>query len=87
MDSDGQHLIKDVEKVAEKMNEEDVVFGVRDFDKEGVPFRNKFGNKFSTWYLKIVSGKKITDTQTGLRGIPRKYFDMSINTEGARYEY
>lgn len=46
-----------------------------------------FGNKFSSWYLKIVSGKSIGDTQTGLRGIPRKYFDMSIETEGARYEY
>ena len=87
MDSDGQHLIKDVEKVVDKMDEEAIVFGVRDFDKEGVPFRSKFGNKFSAWYLKIVSGKSISDTQTGLRGIPRKYFDMSIKTEGSRYEY
>ena len=87
MDSDGQHLIKDVEKVVKKMNEKDVIFGVRDFDKDDVPFRSKFGNKFSAWYLKIVSGKKIKDTQTGLRGIPRKYFDMSVETEGARYEY
>ena len=87
MDSDGQHLIKDVEKVVDKMNENSVVLGVRDFDKDGIPFRNKFGNKFSSWYLKVVAGKSISDTQTGLRGIPRKYFDMSVKTEGNRYEY
>ena len=87
MDSDGQHLIEDVEEVAKAMNKEDIIFGVRDFDKEGVPFRNKFGNKFSSWYLKVVSGKTVCDTQTGLRGIPRKYFDMSVDTEGNRYEY
>ena len=87
MDSDGQHLIKDVEKVVNKMDSKAVVFGVRDFDKKGVPFRNKFGNKFSSLYLKVVSGKSISDTQTGLRGIPRKYFDMSLKIEGTRYEY
>ena len=87
MDSDGQHLIKDVEKVVNEMNEDDIIFGVRDFDKKKVPFRNKFGNKFSSWYLNIVSGKKISDTQTGLRGIPRKYFDISIKTDGNRYDY
>lgn len=42
MDSDGQHLIKDVSKVADEMDEKAVVFGVRDFDREGVPFRSKF---------------------------------------------
>ena len=87
MDSDGQHLVKDVEKVVDKLDEDSVVFGTRDFDKKEVPFRNKFGNKLSTWYLKIVSGKLIPDTQTGLRGIPRKYFDISVKTEGTRYEY
>ena len=87
MDSDGQHLIKDVEKVVDKMNNDFIVLGVRDFDKKDIPFRSKFGNKFSSSYLKIVSGKSIPDTQTGLRGIPRKYFDMSIKTEGSRYEY
>lgn len=87
MDSDGQHLVKDVENVVDAMDEDSIVLGVRDFDIKGVPFRSRFGNKISTFYLKIVSGRFIKDTQTGLRGISKKYFENSLEIEGNRYEY
>ena len=48
VDSDGQHLIEDINKIAQsvKSKENDVIFGVRSFD-EGTPFRSKFGNKIT----------------------------------------
>jgi putative flippase GtrA len=87
MDCDGQHLVEDVVKIADEMNENDVIFGIRNFNNPGVPFRSKFGNKFSSFYLKLTTGIYLEDTQTGLRGIPKKYFELAINTEGQRYEY
>ena len=37
--------------------------------------------------LKLFYGKKIVDTQTGLRAFPSLFFDSLIYTEGDRYEY
>lgn len=88
VDADGQHLAEDVKKVEEKMTENKIIFGIRDFKNQmDVPLGSKIGNKFSTWYLKLVTGKYLSDTQTGLRGIPKKYFNMALDIEGSRYEY
>ena len=29
----------------------------------------------------------LKDTSTGLRGIPKKYFDLALNTSGDRYDF
>lgn len=88
LDGDGQHLIKDVQKVincAEKSKL--ITLGVRNLKDSNVPVRSKFGNKFSSIYFKLVTGKKLDDTQTGLRVIPYKYTDLLLKTDGERYEF
>ena len=71
-DSDGQHSVKDTIKIAESINKnknnKSIILGVRNFNKKDVPFRSKFGNNMTSFFLKILYGAKIQDTQTGLRG-------------------
>lgn len=88
VDSDGQHLIKDILNVKEKLEKEnEIVFGVRDFSAKHIPFRNKFGNRFSSMFFKLKTGMNCPDTQTGLRAIPRKYLELCLDTPGSRFEY
>ena len=93
MDSDGQHLVEDVEKIAKKLNEnkrnkiESVLLGSRDFREKQVPIRSKIGNKISSYIFKNKKAVYINDTQTGLRGIPIKYLKELIMIKGERFEY
>ena len=89
VDADGQHLVKDVKKVAIKLEEEEkIVLGERDFkSSKEVPLASKLGNKFSSFYFKLLTGMYLKDTSTGLRGIPKKYFDLALNTQGDRYDF
>lgn len=88
-DSDGQHSIKDIEKVAEeiKKHPDSLILGCRDFDSENVPARNKFGNKITRGVFKTFVGLSITDTQTGLRGYPTKVMSSLMTVKGDRFEY
>ena len=88
-DGDGQHTLPDIIKLRDAMEEHpnDLLLGVRDFSLPETPARNKVGNRFSTFYFKMATGKHIQDTQTGLRGIPQNLFDLALDIEGDRYEY
>ena len=87
VDADLQHSPKDVLRVKEELLNNDIVLGVRNFNKKNIPFTSKFGNKFSSLVFKIKTGITLKDTQTGLRGINIKYKDLCLNTNGSRYEY
>ena len=88
VDADGQHLVKDITKIIEqvKLHPKKLVIGYRKFNKK-TPLRNKIGNLFTIGIFRIVSGIKIFDTQTGLRGIPRDFIPICVNLSGERYEY
>ena len=85
-DDDGQHSIKDIVNISNKLKD-NVIFGVRNFSGSDVPFRSKFGNKFSSIYLYITKRVKLNDTQTGLRAFPSKYKDLLLSVDGDRFEY
>ncbi|RNF39203.1 bifunctional glycosyltransferase family 2/GtrA family protein [Planococcus salinus] len=88
-DADGQHLASDMLKIARQMKEnpDDVVLGARDFSQKDVPFRSRFGNKMTRLLFRLAIGTKLTDTQTGLRGIPVKYLRHLLTVIGERFEY
>lgn len=89
VDSDGQHKVKDVEKVAQRLLEtkNTMVLGSREFDEKHVPFKSRYGNKITRAIFSFLTGIKIKDTQTGLRGIPTQYVEKLMNIPGERYEY
>lgn len=88
VDADGQHLAKDVTKIAAQMNKDKIIFGARKLvNNKVVPMASKIGNIFSSMYLKLLTGVYLEDTQTGLRGIPKKYFKVALEIPGNRYDY
>ena len=88
-DADGQHLPKDIKKVADalKKNPTSLVLGTRDFEGSNVPKKSKYGNKITSAFFYLTKKKKCPDTQTGLRGIPNCLLSLALEEQGKRYEY
>ena len=88
VDGDGQHHKLDILACAEAMRDGgELVLGVRDFDHPDVPFRSRFGNKTTCGIFKLFVGMTVSDTQTGLRAIPRGDLPAMLAIEGDRFEY
>lgn len=87
-DADGQHLVKDIINVGRITLEMDdsIVIGGRAF-KGNVPLKSRMGNAITRNVFRFVSGQKIHDTQTGLRGFPISSLPKIIPLSGDRYEY
>ena len=95
-DADGQHLPKDILRVARAVLDHNargdaagpvLVLGVRDFSGRDVPARSRLGNRITAAFFRLSTGTSCGDTQTGLRGIPAALLPLSLETEGDRYEY
>ena len=90
-DADGQHLAADIRRVAERLEHGDttgaaLILGSRTFAKD-VPLRNRFGNVLTRGVFRLVIGRGLGDTQTGLRGIPRRFLPELMRLETGRYEF
>ena len=88
-DCDGQHSPKDIQKVAEMTmdNENSLILGVRDFNNASVPFKSRYGNILTKNIMYNLLGMKISDTQTGLRGMSPSVAQKLLEVEGEKYEY
>lgn len=88
-DSDGQHRVEDVLSMVDSIsnNSDSLILGCRDFDSENVPPKSKFGNKLTKLVFRLLYGRKITDTQTGLRGFPKEILHDMLEIPGERFEY
>jgi len=84
-DADGQHTIADIVRVAQSSSDQ-VVLGVRVFSGD-VPLRNRFGNVLTRQVFALVTGVKLSDTQTGLRCFPASILSEIMLLKGERYEY
>ncbi|MBQ2855137.1 MAG: bifunctional glycosyltransferase family 2/GtrA family protein [Oscillospiraceae bacterium] len=88
VDGDNQHHPADTRACCEHMLETGhVILGCRDFNQEDVPARSSFGNKTTSMIFKIFVGMTISDTQTGLRAIPRNVLETLVDVYGDRFEY
>ena len=89
IDGDGQHLAHDIIACGDRMlqNPDKVVLGCRDFDLPGIPARSVAGNKTTSRMFRLCYGIKLSDTQTGLRAIPRSCLERFCNIDGERFEY
>lgn len=88
MDCDGQHLPEDMLKLLEVagIHKKTMVLGVRDVGKE-MPLKSRLGNQITRAVFKIVSGTKVSDTQTGLRAFDVEMIPDFLAVKGERYEY
>jgi glycosyltransferase involved in cell wall biosynthesis len=87
-DADGQHLPSDIVKVADALqrNPEHMILGARSFGPE-VPLRSRFGNLMTCKVLGMVTGQRLSDTQTGLRAIPRSLIPQLLAISSNGYEF
>jgi putative flippase GtrA len=87
-DADGQHLPNDILNIANTLEKhpDKLVLGVRTFQKN-IPLRSLIGNVLTRYIFFILIGKQLSDTQTGLRGIPRSAIPGFMKIEGEDYDY
>ena len=88
VDGDNQHHPEDTRACCLHMMETGrVTLGCRDFNQADVPARSSFGNKMTSMIFKVFVGMTISDTQTGLRAIPREVLKILVDVYGDRFEY
>ena len=86
-DADGQHAVKDIIRINDKLHEtNNVVLGSRKFDKS-VPKRSRNGNFMSRLCRTLITKEYVPDDQCGLRGFPVKDIFNIITLPGDHYEY
>ena len=90
-DADGQHTLAGAEAMIDKalsLSPEErlrsIIVGSR--TKRGADSGGKFANNFSNFWLKVQTGKKLGDTQSGLRLYPLEKI-CRMNFLGNRYEF
>ena len=86
-DCDGQHTPADCAKIADALLAEPdaLILGTR--DKSQMPPRSKVGNTLTCGVFALLTGMHISDTQTGLRGLPACALERFSKLDGDRYEY
>ena len=86
-DSDGQHIVSEIEKIIEPIqkNQVDVVIGSRFLGstKGDIPSYRKLGIKVITNLVNSQTGKKITDSQSGFRAYSSEVLShMNLSESG-----
>ena len=88
VDADGQHLVSDALRVAERLKEhpDALVMGSRKFTGK-VPFKSRAGNAITRTVFHFCTGVRVYDTQTGLRAFSASRIPDMCSLKGDRYEY
>lgn len=88
VDGDNQHHPEDTRACCEHMLDTGrITLGCRDFSLNHVPGRSRFGNRTTSLIFKVFCGITLSDTQTGLRAIPRQCLPLLAQVSGERFEY
>ncbi len=72
IDADGQHYAEDLEKFAQAAEQtpDTLLIGARCLTAENMPSKNTFANKFSNFWYRVETGRRLDDTQSGFRYYP-----------------
>lgn len=88
-DGDGQHAVSDILALAALVEQPDgaLILGARDFSATDVPGKSRWGNRITSVVFRATTGLQVSDTQTGLRVIPRDFAERCLDIAGDRYEF
>ncbi|WFR63761.1 glycosyltransferase family 2 protein [Paenibacillus amylolyticus] len=88
-DSDGQHAAEDVYRIAQeaRLHPDSLVLGVRNFSEGDIPPKSLFGNRMTSFIFAMLYGRKLSDTQTGLRAFGPGLLAFMQDVRGIRFEY
>lgn len=89
VDSDRQHLGRDVISVVESIKRKGagMHIGYRQLKKEKTPMRSFLGNLFSRKFFYCFYGVELQDTQSGLRAYPKSCFPYLVKLKSRGYEF
>ncbi len=88
-DADGQHHPEDIARVMAALpagKGASLVLGSRSF-RGAVPLRSRIGNVLTRSIMHVLLGRKLRDTQTGLRAIPITLLPQLLQLESSGYEF
>ena len=87
LDADGQHFPEDLPLFLAAIDGHPgaLVLGSRDLTADNMPGGNTFANRFSNFWFRIQTARRIPDTQTGYRAYPLASLP-SLKLLTARYE-
>lgn len=87
-DADGQHKVNDILHLIDTLASKPkaLCLGMRTFG-QGVPFRSRLGNTVTNKIFRFLIGKKISDTQTGLRALPNPFVKSIMTISSMGYEF
>lgn len=71
IDADGQHDPREIPLFinAAKEHPQSLILGIRKFDQT-VPFGSRFGRQFGNFWVRVQTGKRVQDIQSGYRCYP-----------------
>lgn len=87
-DADGQHGITDILRVASTLQDhpQALCLGIRKFE-ENTPLQRSIGNRLTILVFKLITGVRVMDTQTGLRGIPTEFLPDLLHLTESGYDF
>lgn len=88
-DCDGQHLPEDGVRLLgmSELFPGSLILGVRCFSGNDVPWKSKAGNRISSILFRVLSGRYLSDTQTGFRAFNSGLLGIMLQVPGERFEY
>lgn len=87
LDADGQHDPADAPALLDlsRTHPNAIVIGARKFPEEHVPGGSRLGRGFSNFWLRLQTGKRVSDAQCGFRVYPLRLLEH-LRLRGGRYE-
>ena len=87
-DADGQHRVEDIVKVSTTAAEhpDSLILGKRLLDRSA-PLKSRIGNGITRVLYRMTTGRRIYETQTGLRAFSDKLLPRFLTLPGHRYEF
>jgi glycosyltransferase involved in cell wall biosynthesis len=88
VDADGQHPASSARLVLRGSDDpRALVLGVRELARDHAPRSNQFGNNVSNFFLSHFAGRRLRDTQCGLRRYPvLETLDLGAQARGYAFE-
>ena len=89
IDADGQHDPAEFSRFASRVKSDPhaIVIGKRNFQTKDVPGLSRFGRHFSNFWLRLQTGQKVGDTQSGYRCYPLSVLEkLKLRENGYAFE-
>ncbi len=88
LDADGQHTVKDAERLLQKLEEEpDALWLGSRYLPPDAPLRSRFGNDMNRFLFRKATHQPVYDVQTGMRAFSSRLLPGMEKIPGERYEY